>query len=122
MQTYSGPAVFTDDGGTRHDIHVELEEIRDGEWAGILDGPVDWEALMGDRELMLELVDPDALGLPRVSCVRVDLVAGDRAAANGAAWLCQEAELVDLTTGSPAPAAARESRRHPRAIHWHAAR
>jgi hypothetical protein len=113
METYVGRARFTDDGGQRHEIHVELEEIRDGEWAGVLAGALDWDALMGDKYLVLELADDPDVALPRTSLVHVSLAVGDRASAHGQAFVDHLAEPVLAGVGSRRRGARKQ------AIHWH---
>jgi hypothetical protein len=116
METYVGRAHFTDDGGQRHEIHVELEEIRDREWAGVLAGALDWDALMGDKYLVLELADEPDVGLPLTSLVHVTLAVGDRASAHGRELVDDTAEPVLTGVGS------RRRQARTQAVHWHDAR
>ena len=116
---YAGRARFTDDGGQRHDVGAELEEIRDGEWAGILSGPLDWESFMGDKHLVLELASDGATDLPLVSLVHVDLAVGERAGAHGEALVEHLDEPVLVTSGARRRGLGMRATRSPRAIHWH---
>jgi hypothetical protein len=118
MEIYSGTGRLTDDVGRAHAVDVEIEEIGDGQWAGVLTGPLDWDVLMGERDLDLELAVERSLGLPRHSRVRIDLAIGDRACAYGTAALTGQPELQ----ASASPGRVRRRRRSERAIHWHAAR
>lgn len=115
METYTGRARFTDDGGASHDVDVKLERVCDGEWAGVIDGALDWAAMMGDRHLLLRL--PERSGLPTMNAVHIDLVVDDRAIVHGMAYAEETRQPARVNSGRR-----RRALRRAPAIRWHDAR
>ena len=58
--TYKGPVRLTDPTGEPRTVDAVLEWVGDdGDWSGVLTGPLDWSRLAGDR---LTLESPATAG------------------------------------------------------------
>jgi hypothetical protein len=94
--TYKGPVRLTDARGEPYTLAGVLEWVSDeGDWSGVLTGPLDWSALDGNP-LTLELPFSRWWDVPFVSPVEIDLIVGESAGVHGRASY--------IGSGDPAPA------------------